>query len=657
MSAAKKKNKAKKNKSNQNVNDKKVTSQVVKNEIKNEVKNEDEALSTLIDSSEKIENIKEKIDEPPKEDEVKEETKEVKQEEKKTDEVEVKDDKGEEPSKFEKEEKKDLIKSENKEITKKDDKPEYVLEMIKRTKQRTYMLFFIIIIILILICLSTFFAIFNLDNTNIMEGINIKDVNISNLSKEEAKQVITDATNKELLPEISFVYGEDYKVTLKPEQIEFNYDIESAVDFAYKIGREGNIVENNYSIILAKLFGKDVDIAFSYNVDLLNQFVDDMNSKIPGVVVEPTYYIEENKLIVTKGTDGIRVKTSELKEEIIGAIISRSASGINEGYYQEIEIPVENVKASGIDMAKIHSEIYCDPQDAYYELEPYKVYPDKDGIDLAITPQEAQNLVDNENKTEYTFDLKITGAQKTIDDLGTEAFPYLISQFTTKYDASNRNRSTNLKIAADKINGKVLMPGEEFSFNKIVGKRTVEEGYKDAKIYSDGAVVDGLAGGICQISSTLYNAVLLANLEITERRNHSFTTSYVPAGKDATVVWGTTDFRFFNSRTYPIKIEASVNNGIAEFKIHGMQEETEYEVKIIPQKIRSIPYATAYVEDPAVVPGQQIVDQAGQPGYKVTTYKELRLNGEVVSKEVITNDTYNPMRRIVRVAPGGVPVQ
>ena len=115
--------------------------------------------------------------------------------------------------------------------------------------------------------------------------------------------------------------------------------------------------------------------------------------------------------------------------------------------------------------------------------------------------------------------------------------------------------------------------------------------------------------------------------------------------------------RFFNSRTYPIKIEASVNNGIAEFKIHGMQEETEYEVKIIPQKTRSIPYATAYVEDPAVVPGQQIVDQAGQPGYKVTTYKELRLNGEVVSKEAITNDTYNPMRRIVRVAPGGVPVQ
>ena len=656
MSAAKKKNKAKKNKSNQNANDKKVTSQVVKNEIKNEVKDEDEALSTLIDSSEKIENIKEKIDEPPKEDEIKEETKEVK-EEIKTDEIKIEDNKEEESSKTEKEEKKDLIKSENKEITKKDDKPEYVLEMIKKTKQRTYMLFFIIIIILILICLSTFFAIFNLDNTNIMEGINIKDVNISNLSKEEAKQVITDATNKELLPEISFVYGEDYKVTLKPEQIEFNYDIEAAVDFAYKIGREGNIVENNYSIILAKLFGKDVDIAFSYNVDLLNQFVDDMNSKIPGVVVEPTYYIEENKLIVTKGTDGIRVKTSELKEEIIGAIISRSASGINEGYYQEIKIPVENVKASEIDMAKIHSEIYCDPQDAYYELEPYKVYPDKDGIDLAITPQEAQNLVDSENKTEYTFDLKITGAQKTIDDLGTEAFPYLISQFTTKYDASNRNRSTNLKIAAEKINGKVLMPGEEFSFNKIVGKRTVEEGYKDAKIYSDGAVVDGLAGGICQISSTLYNAVLLANLEITERRNHSFTTSYVPAGKDATVVWGTTDFRFFNSRTYPIKIEASVNNGIAEFKIHGMQEETEYDVKILPVTTQYIPYATVYEEDPTVVPGQQIRRQAGHQGYKVTTYKELKLNGEVVSKEAISSDTYQPMRAIIRVAPGMVPPQ
>ena len=556
-----------------------------------------------------------------------------------------------------KKEQKELIKSPSKEISKTEEKPEYVQEMIKNSKKRKLIFICTIVLIILLVFVSTIVAISNLKNTNIMDGVKIKNIEVSNISKEEAKELIKTAMERELSIELDLNYGEDYKVTLKPEQIEFIYDLESVIEKAYLVGRDGSIVSNNYSIIFTSIFGRNLDIAYTYNGDLLNQFVEDINSKLPGVVVEPNYYIEDGKLIVNKGKDGLRVKKDDLKNEIIKAIISRNAFEITDGYEQIISIPVEEVKASTIDMKKIHSEIYSLPQNAYYELDPYKIYADVDGIDLTITPEEAQKTVQDENKEEYIFDLKITKAEKTINDLGTEAFPYLISTFSTKYDASNRNRSTNLEIAAQKINGKVLMPGEEFSFNKIVGKRTVEEGYKDAKIYADGGVVDGLAGGICQISSTLYNSVLLANLQITERRNHSFTTSYLPAGKDATVVWGTTDFRFINSRSYPIKIEASVNNGIAEFKIHGMKEEVEYEVKILPVKTMSIPYTTTYEEDPSLMPGQQIVKQSGHAGYKVTTYKELRQNGVVVSKEAISSDTYNPMRTIIRVAPGYIPGQ
>ena len=157
--------------------------------------------------------------------------------------------------------------------------------------------------------------------------------------------------------------------------------------------------------------------------------------------------------------------------------------------------------------------------------------------------------------------------------------------------------------------------------------------------------------GICQISSTLYNAVLLANLEVTERRNHSYTSTYVPAGRDATVVYGTQDFKFKNTRTYPIKIEANVANGIAEFKIHGIKEEIEYEIKIIPVTTQSIPYQTEYIPDPALAPGEQITVQAGHSGYKVTTYIEKRLAGAVISKEVLSNDTYQAMTTIVHVGP------
>ena len=553
--------------------------------------------------------------------------------------------------------KKELIETEKKEIVKAEEKPIYVQEMIKKRKRIRTILFTVLISILFLVIFSTIFAILNTNNSKIINGISIKNIEVSNLSKEEAIDKLTEGLNKELIAEIDLSYGNDYSVTLKPEQIEFVYDITGSVEEAYNKGRTGNILIDNYTIIYTAIFGNEFKINYSYNGELLNQFVEDVRSKLPGVVVEPTYYIENDKLFVTEGTDGIEVKKEELKNQIILSIVERKVAEITESFKQKIEIPTESAKASKIDMKLIKEEIYREPQNAYFETDPYKIYPDLDGIDLAISVEDAQNVIKQEDKEEYSFDLKITEAEITVDDLGKEAFPYLISSFSTKYDASNRNRSTNLKIAAEKINGKVLMPGEEFSFNKIVGKRTVEAGYKDAAIYADGGVVDGLAGGICQISSTLYNSVLLANLQITERRNHSFTTSYAPAGRDATVVWGTTDFRFINSRSYPIKIEETVNNGIAEFKLYGMQEEVEYEVRILPVRTQSIPYKTTYEEDPSLIPGQQIVKQSGHAGCKVTTYKELRLNGEVVSKEPISNDTYQPMRTIIRVAPGQIPVQ
>ncbi len=123
----------------------------------------------------------------------------------------------------------------------------------------------------------------------------------------------------------------------------------------------------------------------------------------------------------------------------------------------------------------------------------------------------------------------------------------MLGSFTTKYDGTNTARTTNLKLAASKINETILSPGEEFSYNAIVGERTIAAGYKEAKVYSNGQVVDGLGGGICQISTTLFNAALYANLEITEIHNHQFVPSYVGAGRDATVVYGSKDFKFKNS--------------------------------------------------------------------------------------------------------------
>ena len=542
----------------------------------------------------------------------------------------------------------------------KDEKPEYVKEMLEKKKKRTKLLIIGVSIIVFVTLFSTMFAVARLNSSTIAKKTTIKNINVADMSMDDAKKLLEEKLKAELSKEMTLKYGENYNITLNPAQIEFAYKIDDALSKAYGIGRNGNIINNNYEILGAMLFGNNIDIDYSYNKEQLDKIIDDLGAKIPGVVIEPNYYIEEAELIVEKGKDGIQVKKDDLKKMIFEKILERNEGNISkEDFKQEIEIPVEDAKASKIDMAKIYEEIHTEPKDAYFTTDPYNIYPDQDGIDLASTVEEAQKKVESEDKQEYTFALKISKAAKTINDLGMEAFPYEVSSFSTKYDASNINRSTNLAIAANKINGKVLMPGEEFSYNKVVGKRTVEEGYKDAKIYADGGVVDGLAGGICQISSTLYNAALLANLEITERRNHSYPTSYLPVGRDATVVYGVIDLKFKNTRKFPIKIEASVKNGVATFVIHGIKEEKEYEIKILPTTTATIGHGTQTVPDPTLPAGQQVVKQAGHAGYKVTTYIEKTCDGET-TREVLSNDTYQPMATIIRVgaapAPAPAPV-
>ena len=161
------------------------------------------------------------------------------------------------------------------------------------------------------------------------------------------------------------------------------------------------------------------------------------------------------------------------------------------------------------------------------------------------------------------------------------------------------------------------MPGGTFSFNRVVGERTIAGGYRNAAIFVNGKVEDGLAGGICQISSTLYDAVIGANLQITERHNHSKLTSYLDGGKDATVVWGRYDFQFVNNRSYPIKIEMSVQNGVATATILGIKSAEEYEINIESKFLGTSGIYTVYQAE-----------------------KVYRQNGVEVKREFLSKDSY-----------------
>lgn len=216
-----------------------------------------------------------------------------------------------------------------------------------------------------------------------------------------------------------------------------------------------------------------------------------------------------------------------------------------------------------------------------------------------------------------------------------------LATFTTK-TTSNSKRNTNIKLSAQAINGKILQPGEEFSFNEVVGQRTEAKGYKGAAAYNNGEVVEEIGGGVCQVSSTLYNVVVRAGLETTVRRSHTFEPSYVTPGCDATVSWNGPDYKFVNNSSAAIGIRASYANQTVTISIYGipvMEEGVKYTLE--SKKLKDMdPPAPTYEEDPTLEPGIEKPKSAGSRGSYWETRLVITKNGEVISREVEHNTTY-----------------
>ena len=505
-------------------------------------------------------------------------------------------------------------------------------------KNKKLLLIIFLLVFIFLFILSVIFALININNENILNGILIGGIDVSGMSIETAQNVILENITNKKQEDIKIIIPENEDTYINLDDLKINYNINSSIDEAFNIGRSENIFKNNFDILKLKLHKKNINLKFEFDEEKLNSIISDLSSNIKTSAVPNSYYIEENQLIITPGIKGNGIDLDDFKFKL-NNLLNNASSKIN-----SIETKLIEISPEEIDIDKIYNEIYKDPKNAYYEEEPFKVYPEVIGI--SFDKDIAYSLLQSKQE-EYIIPLKITPPEITTADLNINIFHDILSNFTTKYDLSNTDRTTNLELAASKIDGCILSPGEEFSYNKIVGARTISAGYKEAKIYSNGEVVDGVGGGICQISSTLYNAVFYANLDVTERHNHQFITSYVPAGRDATVVYGSKDFKFVNNRTYPIKITCTVKNGIVACSISGIKEDSEYKVDFDIETVSKTAPQIKYEHSSSIEKGTEIIKQKGSTGSTVDVYKVLKLNGAIVSKAFQYQDTYNALEKII----------
>lgn len=496
------------------------------------------------------------------------------------------------------------------------------------------------IIIIILGIFSIIFALLNIANNTIIKGVHVQNINLSGLNVNESRNKLKDEIQKIKQINMSFTHKE-FEIDVTLEQLEFDVGIEDILSEAYSIGRSKNIIFNNYQILNTNLVGKNIPIKFEINENILDNIIDNILDQWEDKYIENSYYIEDENLIITRGKSGVIVDKEKLKTlfyESIENVINRQEN-------IEREIPIIEKDIEEINIKDIYSQVHKIPQDAYFK--DGVVSPHVNGVDFNISIEEAEELL-KEEKDEYVIPLKIEKPDVLTSDLGDEVFPDTISTYTTLY-AAGSDRGKNIEICANTINNIVIMPGETFTFNGTIGVTTPEKGYLKAGSYANGQLVESYGGGICQVSSTLYNSVLYANLEVVERHNHSAIVSYVAQGRDATVSYGVKDFKFKNTREYAIKISANAVGGRLQIDLKGIKEKEEYDVIIESTVTQEIEKTTQYIKDSSLAKEEEVVVTEGANGAKSITYKTIKKGDEILTKTVISEDNYNPLKKVVKI--------
>jgi vancomycin resistance protein YoaR len=277
-----------------------------------------------------------------------------------------------------------------------------------------------------------------------------------------------------------------------------------------------------------------------------------------------------------------------------------------------------------------------------------EVKPEVSGLQLDVPALSAAVVVALER--DKVLDLPLQEAPKLVPDEQLAEIKEVVAEFTTRFSAGNRPRAANLKLASSLINGVVLAPGEQFSFNQTVGQRTTRRGFRVAGIYANGRHDTGVGGGICQVSTTLYNAALLSNMHIVKKSNHSMPVPYVPVGRDATVNWGAQDLVLRNNYETPIALSSTYEPGRLTFRVLG-KKQPGLSVKIERTGLRSWRSGVKTVVDGSLAPGRRRVIEGGSSGFSVHTHRLVFKDGKLVKKEPLGRSHYPGGSTIIAIGP------
>ncbi len=467
------------------------------------------------------------------------------------------------------------------------------------------------------------------------ENVFVNNVAVGNMTVKQAQEEIEKHFNDDFLnKDITVKYGDNSTTInlLGLVEIDYNKTAQNAFDkstglFAKLFNKEKTVVPLEFKktdtkeldLQLKKLTTTaDVSSAFKFNEDYTLVEVD--ASKI-SQLMDTQKTID---LVIENAKNGKMV-------DIDAVMIKSNDENFAEEMYKILSRPAQNATVEtdangGKHIVKEEPGIDADKDEF---LKQYKA-----------------------NKGKFKMKIKPLKPEITYEDLDIPFYQDVLGSYTSYYNTGLVGRSQNVALAARFVNGIEIMPGKRFSYNSVVGERTYARGFKDATVFTGDGTEEGVGGGICQVSSTIYCAQLRADIKTIARKNHSYTITYVPLGQDATVVYGSIDYVFENNTDYPIKISAYAGGGALTVKILGTKPDKSESVDIVTVTESTTPKKEVTKETTDLPSGKTEVKQKGQNGAVVSTYKVYYKNGAEQKREFIAKSVYIPMNKITLVGVG-----
>jgi len=465
-------------------------------------------------------------------------------------------------------------------------------------------------------------------------NIKFNGIDISRMTKQGVVKKIDDALNRDIPESIDISVNEKvYSLNLK--ELDFGFDAEEISNKASDI----------YHSVLPFSDGakakKDLSQPIGFDSAKLDLKLTEIEMDAAIGVSDQTYKAEDGRLTVYEGVTGLSIDKEALKKTVIENLQNKS--------FDAIKPAIIKKDFQKLNLDDVRKKVKTDPRDARLVKEgTASVLKDEaKGVDFSIS--ELQEKMKTPAK-EYTVELKYTDPAITKASISESGFAYILSSSTTKF-TNNSNRNTNIRLASGFMNGKVLNPGEIFSFNSTVGSTPASKGYKEATVYNSSGTSLGYGGGICQVSSTLYNACLLADFDIVARQNHSYTVTYLPLAQDAAISYPNQDFKFKNNYDFPVKILTRISGLELTVEIVATQP-VNISVKLESVTIKTTKYSTTRKETSSLKSGKTKTEVSGHNGGVAELYKTVTRDGITGEKVLVNKSTYKVLNALVLVGTG-----